>query len=58
MIHLGQNLGLVITGEGIENAEQAERLLALDAAKGFYFHQPGHLQKPSGQSGRDLIHST
>ncbi len=42
MIHLGQNLGLVITGEGIENAEQADRLVSLGCCEGqgYFFYQP------------------
>jgi diguanylate cyclase (GGDEF)-like protein/PAS domain S-box-containing protein len=43
VISLAHSLGLTVTAEGVENAAQAERLLALDCdtAQGWYFAPPG-----------------
>jgi diguanylate cyclase (GGDEF)-like protein/PAS domain S-box-containing protein len=42
IIHLGQGLGLEVIAEGVETAEQADRLLELGChlAQGFYFGRP------------------
>lgn len=42
MIRLGRELGLTVTGEGIETEAQADRLLSLgcDEGQGFFFFKP------------------
>jgi diguanylate cyclase (GGDEF)-like protein/PAS domain S-box-containing protein len=42
IIHLGQGLGLEVIAEGVETAQQAQRLLELGChlAQGFYFGRP------------------
>ena len=42
IVNLAHNLGLALTAEGVETAEQAERLVAkgVDLAQGFYFSEP------------------
>lgn len=46
IVQLAQNLGLGLVAEGVENAAQAEQLIALGCplAQGFYFHKPLHQQ--------------
>jgi EAL domain-containing protein (putative c-di-GMP-specific phosphodiesterase class I) len=42
IIALAQSLGLTVTGEGVETAEQAAylRRLGCDLAQGYYYSQP------------------
>jgi len=42
LIQLGRDLGMVVTGEGIETAEQADRLAGLGAnrGQGYFFARP------------------
>ncbi|MDQ1466391.1 MAG: hypothetical protein QOH10_806 [Actinomycetota bacterium] len=44
IIHLGHGLGLEVIAEGVETAQQAQRLLDLGChlAQGFYFGRPQH----------------
>ena len=43
IVGLGRQLGLEIVAEGVETAEQADRLAALDCqlAQGYHFARPG-----------------
>jgi diguanylate cyclase (GGDEF)-like protein len=47
LISLAHTLGLTVTAEGVETAEQAERLrmLGCDAAQGWHFGRPGRAEQ-------------
>ena len=49
IIHLGHGLGLEVIAEGVETAQQAQRLLGLGChlAQGFYFGRPQQWSRKS-----------
>ncbi|RNL55634.1 EAL domain-containing protein [Arthrobacter oryzae] len=62
MITRAHNLGLAVTGEGIETTVQARRLIRLgsDSLQGYYFSRPSpnsapHNNTPQTASGPDRL---